>query len=984
MSNPFSKQNAETVSHSIETDKSSTELDFDSIMSSHTNISNETRLCLDWLHKKAKIVCTDSEIEQLDSITEKTDKIAWMKEKLYQVNLESIDSSMSKMLDEIDVFKSVKNPLDITTDELETIMSFKTSEEQKAEIRETVNKFSHQLRNTIMNDYVVSRNKRREDGTLDNFLSADELREIDRKVSEQIGKAQLSRAGVRDAIKLDGVLNTLNDMNVSTRYSYEAYKEGICNDFGVTPESFDEWFAAVNNDNMTKLNEDGIKIRTELYNVKESQIKHKDLLRRVPGWKKGDIVYVSDFNKKVRELDAKELTDGADKATPIGKQLFNDMVTDTFHSVDNPVKLKKSLVSQDDVKKFVRKRKIKPVTTTVENNTDDIKPPVVDQTSKHDDLDDLYSHQPKVEVVEEVVVPEVKIEEPVVEEPKSTVEPLNKSSVINHYVSMGLSIDQANILANNDMIKHYVSMGLSEEQANLLVNSEEAKEKPVVKQPEKSPEPVYEAFNVVADKNVIENKKQRYNGDKGSIDDYSKVIECEADPSILRSTSNRLQAIREYKNSAKRGRMLYLPNSNYEVYIKKIRNTESIGYMITLLNNMKDMNLVEAYVKSEVLRVLYDNIEFYFPEPVSYDDFIRCLHESDMTILMVMLALVNIPEDKDGKVPLRIKSLICGNSECGAIGNLREEMILDLKEEFTLIYPVELYAANYAAYKNANYQSIYHAYRDSDVGKLERYEVKDDMFEFKVYCSSPTVYKTQSVKSARDEVSYKRLHARIEERIDAYKSAGEVYDDVVDYMNTHTYQDYLRDTSNAAMNPDETDIKTKTLITTISDEMDLIKKEDLPFYLIMDAIDQISITTLDGEVVVDKLDQKDVFTMIGILAEDCPKELLEKIIETKNKSLDKSIPVDITFEAEELAGSFDFDGYYGTDEEMVEEIRSRYENASDEELEKVIETQRKIRDAHKPHYENEAKCFCGNDVWKLNYTAILFFWTSNLSQTLLK
>ena len=329
---------------------------------------------------------------------------------------------------------------------------------------------------------------------------------------------------------------------------------------------------------------------------------------------------------------------------------------------------------------------------------------------------------------------------------------------------------------------------------------------------------------------------------------------------------------------------------------------------------------------------------------------------------------------------------MCTNSDCQAIGNLKEELTLDLKQEFTLIYPVELYATKYANYKNANYPTIYHAYRASEVGKMERFIVKDDMFEFNCICSAPTVFKTQAIKAAREEVSYKRLMDRIDDRIEAFKSAGEIFDDVKDYLDNHTYQDYARDLSEVAYGEEEVDTRVKVILTTIGDELENIKKEDLPFYLIMDVIDQITMSTLDGVEVVDKLDQKDVFTMLGILAKDCPKELLDRIIEVKNGSLDKAFPVDITFTSEELAGSFDFDGYYGTDEEMVEEIKSRYEgrNMSEEDLEKVIEGQRKIRNEHKPKYEEHAECFCGNKEWKLNYTAILFFWTSNLSQTLLK
>ena len=963
------------------------------------SISNETKACLVFLHnEKNGIVCTAEEITQLNNINDKAQKVQWMKEKIYQTSLSKVDESISKTLDEADVFKSIKDPLEISTDELESMMSFKSDEEQKAELQEVISKAKRQLMRTVTADFISQRNKRRSDGTLDDFLSIDEMREVERKVELELKSAQYGRSGVRDAAKLSGVVNTLNEMSVESRYAYEGYKEGVCNDFGVTPESFDEWFAAVQADNMKKLDEDGITIRTQLYNVKEFQIKHKGLLRKVPGWKKGDIVYVSEFNNKVRELEAKEMEESVKHATPEGKQLFQEMVTDTFHSPDNPVKLKKSLVGKEETKTFLRKRANRKKPLTVKPEETPVK--IEAKIDKSFDLDSFVTETQRDNVTSiHIPVENIEPKEPMFEQLQPTdtevvvsgsFEKVDGPDVVVMGERMNVKTGEIERVPLSEILKHdepavdpyvkkYLDMGLNKEQAELLANNDRVKENKLELEPES--EEISREFVTVTPA-----KPGRYDNIDKTADDYCKLIETEADPSILRSTSNRLEAIKKYKDSAKRGRMLYLPNSNYEVYVKKIRSTESIGYMITLLNNMKDMNLVEAYVKSEVLRILYDNIEFNFPEPVSYDDFVRCLHESDMTILMLMLALVNIPENKNGEVPLTIKSVMCTNPDCQAIGNLKEELTLDLKQEFTLIYPVELYATKYANYKNANYPTIYHAYRASEVGKMERFIVKDDMFEFNCICSAPTVFKTQAIKAAREEVSYKRLMDRIDDRIEAFKSAGEIFDDVKDYLDNHTYQDYARDLAEVAYGEEEVDTRIKVILTTIGDELENIKKEDLPFYLIMDVIDQITMSTLDGVEVVDKLDQKDVFTMLGILAKDCPKELLDRIIEVKNGSLDKAFPVDITFTSEELAGSFDFDGYYGTDEEMVEEIKSRYEgrNMSEEDLEKVIEGQRKIRNEHKPKYEEHAECFCGNKEWKLNYTAILFFWTSNLSQTLLK
>ena len=918
--------------------------------------------------KKREVVdkykLTKVELDALSGVNTEDELESFVKELIeYRDDKNRVDN----LLKGVNVFDNAKDPLEIRPDELDKIMSYKTNSEQQAEVGVAVGSARKIMISEEMKIYIKNRNRRNSDGSLDDFVSSDELREIEREAEKKLTQKQ-REAGVRDADKLSDVLNTLNDMSVESRYRYEGYKEGVCNDFGITPESFDAWYAAVLEDNTERLTTEGINNRTELYKIADLQKKHKGLLKKVEGWKPGDVVYKSEFNARIAEIDAEELRKAEKTATPEGKKLYKEMVADTFHSPDNPVKLKTE-VSKDDAKYFFRnrsKRKSVEVEPVVEKEVVSVEEPKV----KLDDLLAQTTETPRV--VAHMEYPETVDKEKFLKEwdekQKADLELAEKLEAEKE-VKQDLTPD----------VKKYVDMGLSIEQAELLVKADQ-------KQSETSPEPVKQEVIEEVVEEPAKVKEPRIKPNRGVIDDYSKYEETEADPSILRTGSNRLDALRRYKESAKKGRKLFLPNSNYEVYVKKIKSTESIGYMTTLLNNMKDMNLVEAYVKSEVLRICYENIEFDFPEEVTYDDFVRCLHESDMTILMMMLALVNIPEDSDGKIPLEIKSVMCTNPECGAIGNFKEALKLDLKEEFVNIYPVEIFATEYARYKNANYETIYHAYRAGEVGKMTRHTVSDDMFRYEFIVSAPTVFKTQAIKSARDEVSYKRVLDRLTNRIELFKASNDNYVEVKDYMDTHTYQEYAKEIAQVSMGvienaPDER----RLVLTMISDEMDDIRKNDLPWYLIMDAIDQITVTTSEGEEVVSRLDQKDVYTMIGIL-EQCPKSMLDVIIGCKNDTIDKAYPVDIEFSAEDVAGKFDFDGYYGTDEEMIEEIKRRNEGSmlSEEDLNKLIEAQQGIRNGVKPDYNEKGICFCKNDKWKLNYTAILFFWTSNQSQIAVK
>lgn len=890
------------------------------------------------------VTLTEEDKTFLDGL-DRDNKILWLKEKLMSMHSSIANTAVENILNHGDVFNNIKDPFDISVDDLEQMMKFTTDEEHKKNLREIMERARKQLKVIETNDYITSRGRRNADGNLDRMISVDEIKMIDNNVEKKLKAYSRNRSGIRDADKLSGVVNTFNDMSVESRYTYEGYKEGVCNDFGVTPESFDKFFAAVLEDNTNVLNTQGINIRTDLYNIKDIMKKHKHLLEHVPGWKRGDVVYVSEFNNKIKELDRKELENA--KGTPESKALYDEMLKYTFHDPSNPQKLKQSHVSATG-STFTRKRN-KNKQISVNKSEPEVKTensPVVQKSSV--DLTQFVSKidspkgAPSDEKIDVFLIHNTKEEQEKYDQLKQQRDELDMK-----YEE--LKRKEAELLAR---------------EAEL--NKQQSEEKPEVVEVEKS-EP-----------------KSRISGSR--IDEVSAVRESEADPSILRRGGNRLELIKQYKESHKRGRTLFLPNSNYEVYVKKIKSTDSINYMMMLINNTKDINMVDGYVKSEILRICYENIEFPFEEHVSYTDFIKCLHESDMTLLMVMLALVNIPENQEGKIPLKISSVMCSNPECNAIGHLKESIVLDLKEEFVNMYPVEDYSRLYAQFKNAGYTNIYQAYRNSLVGKIHQYTVKDENFEYNYLLSSPTIYKTQAIKSYRDEVSYRRVIDKLTERHETYDDDNTL--EILDYMRDHTYGDFVNDldiASNSDKDSSDVSRETKSLLLKISNHIEDVKKNDLPFYLILDVIDSITMTTLDGVEVVTNLDQSDIYTLLGIL-EQVPREMLDHIIQTKNDSLDKSYPVDITFTSEEMAGKFDFDGYYGTDEEIVEEIHRRYEGsgASEKEINDTIEAQRRIRNDVKPKYEEDAVCFCGNKTWKLNYTAILFFWTSNQSPTLLK
>lgn len=883
------------------------------------------------LNKCPNVVLTVEEQKYLDTV-DRPKKIEWLKAKLIDTNYQKVFDVLSKG----DVFKNIKDPLEITSSDLDELMSQKTDDEMKTEMRAVNKEARSTLLKQLVSDYVSKRNLLKSDGTVDTFISAAELRVLEREADKQLKDMSKTLVGVNEGDKLAGLVNTFNDMSIDSKYAYEGFKEGICNDFGITPDSFDRFMAAVIKDNTDKLTSEGINIRTDLYDVKAFHKKNAHLLEKVKGWKRGDIVYRSEFNAKLREKEDAELKNG--HGTEESKKLFQEMLANTYHDLKNPVKLKKSHVTKDAATDFIRARK--------KNRHVSVKlEPEVTETKN---VEEIVQPQPKKVDLDQFLHDDV----PAATENKT----VDDGSITTDDIAKMLE----------EIKQREAAVALAEKKLQ-----EQKEHNPVVE--------TETAEEAVA--NTVDQRGPRLKYSGSEIDNLSVVREYPADSSILRKPGNRLEIVKQYKESARRGRTLFLPNSNYEVYVKKIKSTDSINYMMTLINNTKDINLVESYVKQDIMRICYENIEFPFEEHVSYTDFIKCLHESDMTLLMVMLALVNIPEDENGKIPLEIASVMCTNPECGAIGHFKQKLKLDLKEEFVNIYPVDRYATLYAAYKNADFKSIYQAYRSSEIGKLSRESCKDELLEYSYLLSAPTVFKRESIKAARDEVSYKRLLDRLENR--AQTMDDNKFTEVIDYMKSHTYYEFSMDMLQVSSGEVDVTDDDKRVLMILSDELSQVKNDDTPFYLIMDVIDSMDVTTLDGDVVVENLDQTDVYTLIGML-EQAPKQVLDDIIAAKNATLDKSYPVDIVFEAEDVAGKFDFDGYYGTDEEMVAEITKRHPKATPEELQIIIETQRKIRNDSKPPYENEGICFCGSKTWKLNYTGILFFWMSNQLETRVK
>ena len=109
MGNPFAKEPV------LQQEPTVKEFIIPEVDSQNRVISKDTASIIAFLHDcKGEILCTPDEITQLNGIEDRATKIEWLKEKIKFDNLSKVDEGLSMTLDEADVFKSIKDPLDIS------------------------------------------------------------------------------------------------------------------------------------------------------------------------------------------------------------------------------------------------------------------------------------------------------------------------------------------------------------------------------------------------------------------------------------------------------------------------------------------------------------------------------------------------------------------------------------------------------------------------------------------------------------------------------------------------------------------------------------------------------------------------------------------------------------------------------------------------------------------------------------------------------
>lgn len=847
----------------------------------------------------------------------------------------SVDGTeLNKLIKSANILDNLADPLKMPTDNISELIG-RDARKIVVDKHETAMKnISKFIELRITQDYITNRNKRTLDGKLDTILTGQELQSISANVSVIVDSIVKANPGLQGD-RIAGSAETINDMNADFRYRYESFKEIVCNDYGITPESFDDWYKAVAADVELRL-EDGINKRTDLYNTSEAQMRHKHLLKRVDGWKKGDIIWRSEFIKNVDSFERESLDKSKPHASQQSVELFNAM-TKMWHDIDNPAKIKDTGVGSSESRaNFIKRRRNKRLSNTV---------------TEKDRI-----------VIDEDVKVEQKVEHVEVED-------------------TGLWNLVANSNNDTDDVPEVISESVDDSIEEVEVSDKNKADKQL---------DVASVRSVEYDRPDYFQTRYTETTNAFNLDDVSPVKRYDSDVSKLRITDP-IQRLNAYRESKREGRLLYLVNSGYEVFVKKIKIRDKINYMLQLIqqSDATDLNSVDAAFKTEVLRVIYESIEFDSEIQPTFDEFVKNLNEADLMILITMVALVNTPEDKDGRVPLNVSSVICSN--CGKPAYFKEPITLDLKEEFKNMYPVDIYAREYSRYKMAGYKSIVDAYRSSSVGELTVLTGEDEDVTYEVLVSLPTVWKSQQLAVNRDYILYQSVKSEYLKKFESIKTLRPdiELEPVKNYLETHSFIDYRRNLSDI-MNLDDEESKTEDnksiarVLSLIDSEMESMAELNLGFLYLMELIDGVNVRIKgDKSTLISNLTLSTPDKMLDIV-KTMPIELIEKLTEFRVKDNDKLVPVDIVYTADELAGRFDFEAYYGEDEDARESKRKQLIGMGYDgnELDAILNDFMNYRDEIKSLHNNEAMCAnCRKkEEYKVNYTNILFFWTSKVLQ----
>lgn len=228
-----------------------------------------------------------------------------------------------KEISKYNVIKQSYSVLDLSlSDVYKTITKQHTSADIVKQGEEKYKELVERIKENTYDQYIKKRNKYNPDGSLNTFLSGEELEYCD-NMSDEIIRTDPEIRSLNNANnKFASIHDTLTDRSIEMKYKFEKLKEQICNTARVTPESFDIFFKAIVNDQKHRMDTEvslsgSEKIPTlyggvaDLYKVDSMEPiikKHAHLLVDVQNDDKSKPIYVSDIIKVIDSVDSQDIT----------------------------------------------------------------------------------------------------------------------------------------------------------------------------------------------------------------------------------------------------------------------------------------------------------------------------------------------------------------------------------------------------------------------------------------------------------------------------------------------------------------------------------------------------------------------------------------------------------------------------------------------------------------------------------------------------
>lgn len=219
------------------------------------------------------------------------------------------NDTLDQLLNKIDIMNQIKGPMDVNRENVAEFLTWERDDKLLHQIQSVLREVKQDLQDSQIDQYVRLRNKRNEDGTLDTFITPEELQRCMNGASDVMVKNKRISGIQHIGENLTQFQNTMKDQVIGSRYIYESAKQIYCNDLGYTPESVDAFFQAMIQTTQSKLDDEGISYRRELQNMnfqKENMAKHWHLLVRPEDWKPGQIQYISEIVKRVDEIEEEQ------------------------------------------------------------------------------------------------------------------------------------------------------------------------------------------------------------------------------------------------------------------------------------------------------------------------------------------------------------------------------------------------------------------------------------------------------------------------------------------------------------------------------------------------------------------------------------------------------------------------------------------------------------------------------------------------------